>query len=165
MIPRISMEQLISESDHIVTGKVVRSWTGWDPAHQYIWTHTEIQVTSVTKGQAIPTLVVSEPGGQLDGRALRVESAVRYAPGEQVLLFVANTPVGFKRTVGWGQGKYLITPDNRVHATAAAADFVERRGPRQSGTSLRTLDGAPLSDVRARVTTQMSAQRRNGAAQ
>ena len=155
MIPRVSVEQLVDQSDSIVTGRVIRSWTGWDPAHQYIWTHTEIQVSSVTKGPAGSTMVVSEPGGQLDGRALRVDGAVQYSPGEQVLLFVANTPNGYQRTVGWGQGKFLITPDNRIHATASAAEFVDRRGLAQNGTSARGLDGALLSDARARVTAQL----------
>ncbi len=150
MIPQISLERMVGKSESIVTGEVVRSWAAWDPAHQYIWTHTEIRVSSVTKGPAMSTLVVSEPGGIVDGRGLRVEGAVRYTPGEQVLLFVADTPIGFKRTVGWSQGKYLVTPDNRIHSTSSAVEFVPRASA-PSETSVRVLDGASLSEFRARV--------------
>ena len=119
-VPRLSFEEVVRQSDQIVTGKVVRSWTAWGPSHEFLWTHYEVQVASVAKGRAAASVTVSEPGGVLDGRAMDVDGAVHYAIGERVVLFLQRTPIGYNRTVGWQQGKYTITGDGRVNGEALA---------------------------------------------
>lgn len=117
-IKEISFEDLVATSDQIVSGRVTRSWTSWGSEHKFIWTRYEIAVDNVIHGARDATLVVSEPGGVLDGRAMSIESAVRYTIGEHVVLFLHQFPSGDKRTVGWGQGKFTLDDSSQVHASA-----------------------------------------------
>lgn len=144
-VPRLSFEEVVHQSDQIVTGKVVRSWTAWGPSHEFLWTHYEVQVASVAKGRAGGTVTVSEPGGVLDGRAMEVPGAVHYAVGEQVMLFLQRTPVGYNRTVGWQQGKYTVAEDGRVHGAAGEARLVGAR------SAAARVDGRTLSELQTRV--------------
>ena len=50
LVPRMSVEQMIDDSELIVHGTVLRSWSGWDRARQFIWTHYELQVSDTMKG-------------------------------------------------------------------------------------------------------------------
>jgi hypothetical protein len=115
VIPPVSFEDLVWKSDQIVTGQVIRSWASWGPEHKLIWTRYEIRVEDTIKGAREQTLVVSEPGGQLDGLGMRVEGAVPYESGEHVTLFLQTYPSGDKRTVGWGQGKFTLDAQGKVH--------------------------------------------------
>jgi len=62
IVPRLSLEEMAARSETIVSGQVTRVWTAWDSPHRFIWTHTEILVSNVTKGNRSGKLVVSEPG-------------------------------------------------------------------------------------------------------
>jgi hypothetical protein len=118
-VKEVSFEDLVASSDQIVSGRVTRSWTSWGSEHKFIWTRYEVAVDDVMAGPQTSSVVVSEPGGVLDGKAMTVESAVRYAIGENVVLFLHQFPSGDKRTVGWSQGKFTVDGDHRVHANGA----------------------------------------------
>lgn len=147
-IPAISFEELTSKSDRIVTGRVINSTTSWGSEHKYIWTRYEISVGEVLKGTAGKTVIVSEPGGKLDGKQMRVAGAVIYTPGERVALFLKSYGAD-SRTVGWAQGKFSIDSNDRVHpSTFGGTQTVGRTG---ASTPLSRLDGMGLIDFRNRV--------------
>lgn len=135
--PQLSLPELVSKSETIVSGTVVRSWTGWDVEHRFIWTHTEIQVGGTLKGKAQTLIQVSEPGGTADGITMKVLGAAGFVSGEQVRLFLYKTPLGYMRTVGYGQGKFTVSNDGRVHANRAAG--------------FEALDGISAVEFRSRV--------------
>jgi hypothetical protein len=151
-VPGISFEELTKQSDRIVTGKVLRSTTSWGSQHKYIWTRYEISVSEVLKGSAGRTVIVSEPGGQLDGRQMRVAGAVIYTPGERVALFLKAYGAD-NRTVGWAQGKFEIDGHDRVHpaATAGSETVSRSSGYMTASTPLARLDGTALNELRKRV--------------
>jgi hypothetical protein len=64
-------------------------------------------------------LVVSEPGGTLQGRTLHVPGSTAFLTGEAVTVFLYRTPIGCFRTTNYGQGKFALSPDGRVHANRA----------------------------------------------
>src|SRR5579884_811424 len=66
VMPRLSLEDLVARSEIIAQARVGNSWSAWDANHKYIWTHYQMQVTDAIRGSA-QTVVVSEPGGTLDG--------------------------------------------------------------------------------------------------
>ena len=39
VVPSLSLEELIDQSQVIVQGRITRSWCAWDTGHKYIWTH------------------------------------------------------------------------------------------------------------------------------
>jgi hypothetical protein len=104
--PRLSIEQLTAQSDAIVSGRVIRTWAAMDSENRFIWTHYEIRVHDTLKGSARSTIVISEPGGVLNGVFLQVSGSTRYADGEEVAVFLYRTPIGYLRTTNYGQGKF-----------------------------------------------------------
>src|SRR5690242_7831380 len=115
LVPAMGLDDLIANSQAIVHGRVMRSWSAWDGAHKFIWTHHMIAVIDPLRGVAPGYVVASEPGGEVGGVGMRITGAVEYAAGEEAILFLYRTPVGYWRVTGHGQGKYSVTRDLRVH--------------------------------------------------
>ncbi len=155
IVPRLSLEEMVARSETIVSGHVTRVWTAWDSPHRFIWTHTEILVSNVAKGNRSEKVVVSEPGGVIDGVGMQLAGTPRYTPGEQVMVFLERMPNGYLRTAGMGQGKLSLSPDGRVHLTHSGADFSSRTIT-PHGTALQSLDAADANQVRRRVTMLVS---------
>jgi len=149
LVPALSLEELIDQSEIIVHGRVSRSWAAWDSGHKYIWTHHLISVIDPIRGNPGASLVVSEPGGALDGVGMTVSGAVRYEAGEEAILFLYRTPIGYMRVVGYGQGKYTVTADRRVRANLKGLELVRHGAP--GGASLSTLEGLSVADFKIRI--------------
>ena len=163
MVPRFSLEELTGQSDLIVHGKVLRTWSAWDPATQIIWTHSEIQVLDPVKGAPPASVVASEPGGTVDGMSMPIIGMPRYAPGEEMVLFLFQTPVGFWRARGLQQGKFTVQTEAAgsveiVQPASGAALVVEPIGGKtQPGTDLRQMRGMRLADFKSKLRS-MAAQ-------
>ena len=114
--PHLSLEALVAQSAAIVEGQVVRAWAAMDSENRFIWTHYEIKVSSTLKGQADASVVIAEPGGTLNGVSLLVPGSTPYTVGEKVSVFLYRTPIGYWRTTNYGQGKFAISNDPRVHS-------------------------------------------------
>ena len=136
LIPAFSLEDLSERSKSIVEGTVLRSWFAWDAKHSHIWTHYEVQVAEWIRGAGGRSIIVSEPGGSLDGLNQQVSGVVHYQPGEHVVLFVYATPIGFLRATGGGQGKLTIAPDGRIRLNLTGLATTGSAGP--PGTSPST---------------------------
>lgn len=150
-ITRISLEEAVNQSEMIVTGDVLRTWSAWDSQHRFIWTHTEIAVRDRWKGTSGVTVTVSEPGGFADGSGQAIAGMVRYVPGEHVVAFLYRTPHGYIRTVGLAQGKFLVDIKGLVHVTASEAQIVPVPGAASAGSPIRELDTLPVSAMRDRI--------------
>jgi hypothetical protein len=145
IVPRLSLEQLVDQSEVIVHGRVARSWVEWDRAHKYIWTHHEIEVIDPIRGAASASVVASEPGGRLDGIEMKFSGALQYSVGEEAVLFLYRTPIGYWRATGFGQGKYTVQPDTRVHSDLRGLDLI----PSAAATS--GLDGLTVTEFKTRL--------------
>ena len=146
--PRLSLEELTAQSDAIISGRVVRSWAAMDSENRFIWTHYEIRVRDTVKGAPRSTVLISEPGGILNGVHLQVSGSTKFADGEGVAVFLYRTPIGYMRTTNYGQGKLTVAPDGNLRASRLAA-----------GTSVASLEGATLNVFRARVGRMVALQR------
>jgi hypothetical protein len=149
-LKEVSFEDLVGSSDQIVSGHVTKSWVSWGSQHRFIWTRYEVAVEDVMRGPKTSTIMVSEPGGVLEGKGMSVESAVRYSIGDYVVLFLHTYPNGDKRTVGWSQGKFTIDDRDRVHSNAGSGFAIARFGV-VAGTPISTLDGVAYTQLRMRV--------------
>jgi len=160
VVPRLTLEDLVDASDRVVQGRVVASWTAWDQNHRYIWTHYRIRVAEAMKGGGAAEIVISEPGGSLDGQTLLIADAVAYTPGEEVIVFTRRVPAGYLRTTGYGQGKYSVR-NGRVanHATRLTlAEPARKAGTVRAQTPLDKLNGIPVADFKARVRALISSR-------
>ena len=110
-VPPLSLEDLVSHSDTIVEGQVVRTWTAMDSENRFIWTHYEISVGNRLKGPGQSSVEIAEPGGTLNGVTLLVHGSTPYKLGEQVSVFLYRMPIGYLRTTNYGQGKFVL-PDS-----------------------------------------------------
>jgi len=155
VVPRLSLEEMVVRSEVIVSGRVTRTWAAWDSRHQLIWTHNEMLVEDTVKGRSTDKVVVSEPGGEVDGLGMQIAGTPRYALGERVMVFLERMPNGYLRTMGMGQGKLSISPNGSVHLTHAGADFV-RTGVIPNGTAMHSLDAVAATEVRRRVADLVS---------
>ncbi|MCW5980317.1 MAG: hypothetical protein KIT09_19690 [Bryobacteraceae bacterium] len=108
IVPRLPFDKLVDNSEVVVHGRIVSSWSAWDPGGRYIWTHHRLLVDDALKASGPREIVVSEPGGVIGNVGMRIAGAVPFAPGEEVVVFLYRTPVGYLRTTGWCQGKYSV---------------------------------------------------------
>jgi hypothetical protein len=114
-------------------------------------------------------VVVSEPGGVAGNRGMVIAGSVQYRPGDQVAIFLERMPNGYLRTTGWGQGKYIVDESGGLHADSSlrGIDVIPvgtgAKSGASAGTSLRTLDGASVMSLRARVAARIAAQRQGSA--
>lgn len=161
LVPRMTLEEMVDESQFVIQGSVLRSWAGWDDSRQFIWTHYEIRIADTWKGNRLAKIVVSEPGGTVGETEMHIAGAPRFSVGEEVVLFLSRTPIGYLRTCGWGQGRFTVLRSQGlsqpvVRSTLQGVELVEptaqqKARPRRSGTSLGLLDGLPLDEFRKRV--------------
>ena len=157
LVPALSLERLIGQSEIIVHGRVTSSWAAWDSGHKYIWTHYRIEVLDPIRGNPGDSVVVSEPGGSLDGVTMRISGAPDYGLGEEAIVFLYRTPIGYLRATGYGQGKYTVTPHKRVHANLNGFDLL--KADSLSGVPLSTLDGLSVTEFKARVRDAIGSRR------
>lgn len=152
IVPALSFEEIVAKADQVVSGTVGRSWPSWGLEHKLIWTRYEIHVDDVIKGRRERTVIVSEPGGSLGGRGMRVEGAVPYESGERVTLFLETYPGGDKRTVGWAQGKFTRDASGRMHPGSAGGPVeLNLRALLSRATPLSALNGITSEELRRRI--------------
>jgi hypothetical protein len=166
MVPRLDLQQMVQSSESIVQARIVRHWSAWDPSHRFIWTHYEMEVQDRLKGGAATT-VISEPGGLVDGTAMKVEGVPEHRDGEEEeVVFLHRTPVGYWRCYGLVQGKFTVdqtrSRPKRVRANLTAVERVQPargRGPRaRTSTKLDDLNGITLADLKARIRREAALQ-------
>jgi hypothetical protein len=89
---RLSFEELTQKSDAVVRGRVVGSTAKLNAAAGRISTFTDVQVTEAIKGTPGKRITVRQPGGEVGGIGQAVAGAARFAPGEEVVLFLQRAP-------------------------------------------------------------------------
>ena len=162
-VPRMSFEELTDRSEVVVSGEVTRTWSEWDSAHKFIWTHHELAVSGTQKGKAAATVVVSEPGGIVGGLGMSIAGSVVYQNGDKVVAFLERMQNGLLRTTGWGQGKYRVD-GGRLHADESlrGVEIVDGKSA-VLGSSLGSLEGMTVNELSIRVAARVRTQRQEGA--
>ena len=160
-VPSQTFEELTDHSEFVVSGQIARSWSDWDSEHKFIWTNYELTVSSVQKGAPGATVVLSEPGGVVGIQGMTIPGVVSYQAGDQVLVFLQRMPNGYLRTTGWSQGKYTVDNAGRIHAEGSSHDLEvvgAQIGVAASATSLRSIDGIGIDELRRRIATRLKMQ-------
>jgi hypothetical protein len=125
---RMSLEQLSQTAKVIVRAQCVRSATVWDTGE--IWTVTTFRAEEIWRGSIAATqFQVRLIGGRAGNFTSSVSGVPRFRPGEDVLLFLEETPRGDFTVVSWEQGTFRIgrggaqAGESVTQDTAAFATF------------------------------------------
>ena len=158
-IARLSFEELTDKADMVANGTVTRSWTAWDAEHQYIWTHYEMSVAGTLKGNVGRTVEFAEVGGVVDGVGMNVTGTVIYQTGVHVMVFLSRQPNGYLRTTGWGQGKYTVDANNRLHGDVSLrqVEIVVNPSGVTAASTVRSLDGMSLTEASQQIASRVRA--------
>jgi hypothetical protein len=149
VIPRYSAERLLQAAEVIVEGRVIRIWSSWDANRKYIWTHYEINVFETLRGAAGASIVVSEPGGSIEGINQQIGGANAFSKQEHCVLFLYRTPIGYWRVAGGPQGRFTITLDARVRMESGDVGYIEL--PASAGTRLDAFQSSSLKDFKSHI--------------
>ncbi len=108
---QLSTDQLVDASDVIVRGVVTEVWTETDSSTGHIWTHAQVEVSSVLKGGETELIIIEQPGGSWGGKTTEVIGAARFSVGEDAYFFVEHLDSGHTALTGMFQGKFNIQMD------------------------------------------------------
>jgi hypothetical protein len=101
------------ESALVVQGRVTGVRSYWNDSQTKIFTETTVDVERSYKGAAGGAVSVVQLGGVVGHVQMKVEGALAWSPGEEVLLFLEPFNGGRYMVYGLSQGKYEIQRDER----------------------------------------------------
>ena len=166
LVPQVTLEQMAGEAQFVVHGKVTRKWSAWDSGGQMIWSHYQLQLEEALKGSPGNSLVVSEPGGIVGDQGISIAGTPEYDVGDEVVLLVWRTPLGYLRTSGWGQGKFTVSATKgsstkTVHASLRLPGVElfsgrQAKDPQRQTTLPGSLDGLSLEEFKGRLKLLLS---------
>jgi hypothetical protein len=160
----VSFNEKVDASATVVLGRCVKNEARWDASKRWILTYSTFAVDRSLKGAPVQgDLTVVTPGGELNG--IRQETIG--APGDEQVLFVANSKLG--PTIAFmEQGAYDVQTDSRGEKVIipAASDSVivdSQRGmaaAAEAPRSLSSFEGAVKQRVQQQRAEMEMIQRR-----
>lgn len=135
---RLDTPTLARRAHDIVIGRVTATEARWNEDRTRIVTEVRVRVERRLKGAPAEELVLTQPGGELDGLRYSVEGAPRFRTGEESLLFVWRDAAGHATVQGLAQGKFDLRRDS-----AGGARLVRRAGAGLAFSDARSLRAAP----------------------
>ncbi len=146
----LSLEELTRRADLVVHGEVLAQSVRKEGKN--LWTTTRLRVIDTLKGSAPgATLGFDQLGGSLDGRTVRIAGDASFAPGEEVVVFLARTPEGLV-LYGFSQGKFVVAFDPVANAPLVTRDLSEATLVTPRGQAPARQWAAPtLDDFRAEI--------------
>ena len=116
---------LTQSSDAVVRGKVKATQSRWSADHKRIITEVTIEVAEFFKGAGSSTLVVRQPGGEIDGIGQKVSGLASFSEGEEVVLFLERLEADKYRVNGMAQGKYRVERSSDKKAVFVVPESAE----------------------------------------
>lgn len=169
MVPRMDLASLTSTSGRILHGTVVKRWSAWSESGRHIWTHYEIQVSETLKGLPQAVFTLSEPGGIVGNTGMSISGVPEFQVGDEVVVFSFQTPSGYWRVRGYGQGKYEVaTHESGVRTVRNSPGEIvlidppaRTGGPGRVGLSAPTGNGMRLEQFKSLVRSMIAGQEGN----
>lgn len=127
-----SVEELGTDASAVVRGTVTDVRSFWNEDHSKIFTSTMVAVDESYKGRSGQVVEVLQLGGTVDNVQVTAHGALKWATGEEVVLFLEPFTEGRFQVSGFSQGKFHLERDPDTGAA-----YVRRP----------TLDGAKMVGV------------------
>lgn len=106
----LSPEELTHRSSVVAVGKVTSLHAQWTNDRSRIVTQVTVAVDQFFKGASQNrTLVITVPGGEVDGVGELYSHAARFHTNEEVIVFAERDAGGNYRVAGGEQGKFTVT--------------------------------------------------------
>ena len=157
-LKRMSVADLSRAAHTVVRARCVTSSTRWDAGE--IWTFTTFDVEELWKGSAPAQITVRLLGGSAGNFTSTVSGVPRFAPGEELILFLERTPAQDFSIVSWMQGTFRIahsrtTGEEIVTQDTAAFPVFDPASHNFETTAIRRM---PVSAFRTLVAASAEAQ-------
>ncbi|MGD2115941.1 MAG: hypothetical protein PVG07_12855 [Acidobacteriota bacterium] len=137
----MSDAELVAQSDAIVIGEVLETFSYWNESKSMIFTEAVIHVHDVVAGDAPALLNVRTPGGTVGSYRVEAHGFPAFGQGQRQLLFVHRGQADSLEVTGFQQGQYRIE---------RRRDGVRMAVPALSGVQLLTRSGVPAPRPEAR---------------
>jgi|HubBroStandDraft_4_1064222.scaffolds.fasta_scaffold407186_2 hypothetical protein len=157
-LKRMSVPDLSRAAHVVVRARSVTSSTRWDAGE--IWTFTTFDVEETWKGFAPAQITVRLLGGSAGNFTSTVSGVPRFAPGEELILFLERTLAQDFSIVSWMQGTFRIahnrtTGEEIITQDTAAFPVFDPASHNFETTAIRKM---PLSAFRTLVIASAEAQ-------
>ena len=83
-----TIEEMARASTAVVRGRVLQVQPQYDESKGMIVTYADVQVVEVLKGRPMKSVLVKQPGGELNGRGTQVAGAGKFVKGQDTVLFL-----------------------------------------------------------------------------
>lgn len=124
---KLSIEELVAQSDWIVVGVVTEKESSWNTQHSQINTLVTLAVEEWVKGEPEGNeIVITMPGGQVGGVSQRVEDAPDFLIDEEVLVFLKSQGGDVVSVVGGWQGKLIIENGKIAGSDVALTELIQQ---------------------------------------
>ena len=139
-VVRFEFDSLCSQAETIVLARCVDKSSLLDGDR--IVTRTRFEVLELVKGTAEPQLVLTLPGGKVEGDRLHIPGIPQFEPGDQLVLFLSKPDArGSPWPMGLGQGCYRAIEEDHQEST-----ILLQRGitPLPDGALSKAVTGKPF---------------------
>lgn len=109
-LSRMTFDELVQQATAIVRARCLDSTSVWRNGE--IWTETQFEVTSVSKGTAPGILRIALPGGKVAHLQSHIDGVPIFRPGDDAYLFLWDAPGRGTYILGWTQGAFRVSRDS-----------------------------------------------------
>lgn len=132
--------ELVGQSDAVVVGEVLYTYSYWNAEGTMIFTDAVVHVRESIVGKASGLVSVRTPGGTVADYRVDAHGFPAFRPGQSQVLFLHRTPEGLMEVTGFQQGQYRVV---------TRSDGVEVAVPALRGVRLLTPGGQAAPAPRA----------------
>ncbi len=155
----LSDAQLVAQSDAVVVGEVLDTFSYWNPQHSMIYTEAVVYVRDVIAGDAPAVLNVRTAGGTVADYKVEASGFPTFQRNQRQVLFLHRTAAGAVEVTGYRQGQYRVfTRSDGVDIAVPALGQVRLLTP--SGRLAARPHPQPLASLEANVRSQADRLRR-----
>lgn len=130
----ISREELVSQAEAVVLGRVVEVSSFWNREHTAILTEATFEVEDTVVGVAPAYLTLRTFGGRVGDLRIEAHGFPRFVLGEKLLLFLEPEQDGAHKVLGYLQGQYRVRNDGQGRPIAEPLFDAGARILRPDGT-------------------------------
>lgn len=135
----MSADELVSQTDAVVVGRVIERVSAWTESGRLIYTDNTVAVEEVVLGRAAAFVTVRTFGGQVGDVIVEAHGFPKFEDGERVLLFLTeDREVGAVRVLGYQQGQFRVV--TRLDGVTLAVPMIDE------GARLLDREGRPMPE-------------------